>query len=127
MFGFELVFWDCATFVIMFTCVLLGLTFIVWFAGLPGRIAIARKHPDAEAIKIMGYAGLLVAVPWVQAFIWAFKPTDVVDIRRFPREEAKDIQEDLDRLAGKTSAPTQPNDSESASSSQSTTAGDQSG
>jgi hypothetical protein len=75
----------------------------------------------------MGYAGLLVAVPWVQAFIWAFKPTDVVDIRRFPREEAKDIQEDLDRLAGKTSAPTQPNDSESASSSQSTTAGDQSG
>jgi hypothetical protein len=123
MFGFELTFWDYATFVVMFICVLLGLTFIVWFAGLPGRIAIARKHPDAEAIKIMGYAGLLVAVPWVQAFIWAFKPTDVVDIRRFPREEAKDVQEDLDRLAGKTSTPKPPNERESASPGQSTTGG----
>jgi hypothetical protein len=37
----------------------------------------------------MGYAGLLAAVPWIQAFIWAFKPTDVVDIRRFPAEEAR--------------------------------------
>jgi hypothetical protein len=39
-------------FVVIFVCVLLGLTFIVWPAGLPGRIAIARKHPDAEAVRL---------------------------------------------------------------------------
>src|SRR5512132_3395248 len=26
----------------------------------------------------MGWAGFLLIVPWIQAFIWAFKPTDVV-------------------------------------------------
>ena len=67
----------------------------------PGRIAIARKHPDAEAVKLMGYAGFLAAVPWIQAFIWAFKPTDIVDIRRLPVQEAKAIDEDIARLSGK--------------------------
>jgi hypothetical protein len=71
----------------------------IWIAGLPGRIAIARKHPDAEAVKLMGWAGLLPTVlPWIQAFIWAFKPTDIVDIRRFPGEEARAIDEDIARL-----------------------------
>jgi hypothetical protein len=99
MLGFELDFWDYATFV---TAALAGGSVIliyIWLAGLPGRIAIARKHPEAEAVKLMGWAGLLPTVyPWVQAFIWAFKPTDIVDIRRFPREEAKAIDEDIARL-----------------------------
>jgi len=103
MLGFELDFWDYATFV---TAALLGLSvvcFVVWLAGLPGRIALARKHPEAEAVKLLGWAGLLPTIyPWIQAFIWAFKPTDVVDIRRFPRAEAKAIDEETDRLSGKT-------------------------
>ena len=67
----------------------------IWIAGLPGRIALARKHPEAEAVKIMGWAGLLPTIlPWIQAFIWAFKPTDIVDIRRFPKEEAKALDEE---------------------------------
>ncbi|MBL0351580.1 MAG: DUF3302 domain-containing protein [Dechloromonas sp.] len=73
----------------------------VWLAGLPGRIAIARKHPDAEAVNLLGWAGLLPTIyPWVQAFIWAFKPADIVDIRRFPREEARAIYQEIDRLEG---------------------------
>ena len=99
MLGFELDFWDYATFA---TAAAAGgavmLTYI-WIAGLPGRIAIARKHPDAEAVKLMGWAGLLPTVlPWIQAFIWAFKPTDIVDIRRFPGEEARAIDDDIARL-----------------------------
>ena len=50
----------------------------------------------------MGWAGLLPTVyPWVQAFIWAFKPTDVIDIRRFPAEEAKAHRRGDARLRGK--------------------------
>ena len=50
--------------------------------------SIARKDPDAEAVKLLGWAGLLPTIyPWVQAFIWAFKPTNIVDIRRFPRRK----------------------------------------
>ena len=100
MLGFELDFWDYATFATLFVLTLSGVVFVVLMAGLPGRIAIARKHPDAEAVKLMGWAGLLFAVPWIQAFIWAFKPTDIVDIRRFPPEERAGIDADIARLRG---------------------------
>ena len=91
--GFEIDFWDYMTFLTLFLCV--GAAIVMWLflAGLPGRIAIARKHPDAEAVKYLGYAGLLPTVyPWMQALIWAFKPTDIVDIRRFPADEARETE-----------------------------------
>ena len=109
--GFELDFWDYATFATASLAGIAGILIYIWVAGLPGRIAIARKHPDAEAVKLMGWAGLLPTIlPWIQAFIWAFKPTDVVDIRRFPRDEAKAIEEENTRLrddakSAKDSAP----------------------
>ena len=40
--GFKLDFWDYATAVVLFVCVVTGLTFVIWLAGLPGR-----KHPEA--------------------------------------------------------------------------------
>ena len=111
MLGFELDFWDYATFA---TAAAAGASLIliyIWIAGLPGRIAIARNHPDAEAVKLMGWAGLLPTVlPWIQAFIWAFKPTDIVDIRRFPKEEAIGIDAEIARLKGDASAPHAPPD-----------------
>ena len=99
MLGFELDFWDYATFATAFVAGVAGVLIYIWIAGLPGRIALARKHPEAEAVKLMGWAGLLPTVlPWIQALIWAFKPTDIVDIRRFPREEALAIDEEVARL-----------------------------
>jgi len=68
--------------------------------GLPGRIAYARKHPDAEAVNLMGWLGFLAVVPWMQAFFWAFKPTNVIDIRRTPGEERKAIEEAMAEHAG---------------------------
>ena len=104
MLGFELDFWDYVTFV---TLGLAGVAFaliVIFIGGLPGRIAVARKHPDAQAVTVMGWAGLLAVVPWMQAFIWAFKPTDIVDIRRCPREEATAIDAESARLSGKPPA-----------------------
>ena len=102
MLGFELDIWDYLTFVTAFASAVAGIVILLFIAGLPGQIAIARKHPEAEAVKIMGYAGFLAVVPWIQAFIWAFKPTDVVDIRRFPAEEARATEEEIARLKGGT-------------------------
>ncbi len=67
--GFKLDFWDYATFHAIATCVILGVVFLMWMAGLPGRIAIARKHPEAEVVMLMESSGFLVVVPWIQAFI----------------------------------------------------------
>jgi hypothetical protein len=100
MLGFELDFWDYITFA---TLIVLGAAFLValvFILGLPGRIAIARKHPDAEAVNIMGWAGFLAVVPWMQAFLWAFKPTNIVDIRRYPKAEDAAIDEQIARLKG---------------------------
>ena len=100
MLGFELDIWDYLTFVTLIAAGIAVVVILLWIAGLPGQIAIARKHPDAEAVKIMGYTGFLAVVPWIQAFIWAFKPTDIVDIRRFPAEEAREIDAEIARLKG---------------------------
>jgi hypothetical protein len=46
----------------------------------------------------------MAIVPWMQAFMWAFKPTDVVDIRYFPRREQQNIDEMLTRMKGTTNS-----------------------
>lgn len=100
MLGFELDFWDYATFVVLAILGVASLITIVFILGLPGRIAIARKHPDAEAVKIMGWVGFLAIVPWIQAFIWAFKPAQIIDIRRYPKAEAEAVDEEIAKLKG---------------------------
>jgi hypothetical protein len=104
MLGFRLDSWDYVTFAALFILGVGALVAIVFVLGLPGRIAIARKHPDAEAVNIMGWVGFLALVPWIQAFIWAFKPTQVVDIRRYPLAEQTAISEEIAKMSGKGAA-----------------------
>jgi len=98
--GFRLDFWDYATFAAMATIVMAGLALAVLILGLPGRIAIARKHPEADAIYLMGWIGFLAVVPWIHALIWAFKPTDVIDIRQMPKERERETEAMIARLSG---------------------------
>ena len=98
MLGFELDFWDYITFAALIVLGAAFLVALVFILGLPGRIAVARKHPDAEAVNIMGWVGFLAVVPWIQAFIWAFKPTNIVDIRRYPKAEDAAIDEEIAKL-----------------------------
>jgi len=85
MLGFKIGFWDYITFAGLVVIVFVVVLLMILILGLPGKIAVARKHPEADAVKLMGWVGFLAIVPWIQALIWAFKPTDVVEIRRFPR------------------------------------------
>lgn len=100
MLGFSLDFWDFVTFGVLLVAGIGAMTVIVVMMGLPGKIAIARNHPDAEAVRLMGYLGFLAVVPWVQAFIWAFKPTDIIDIRRFPKDEQRAIAANIAEMKG---------------------------
>jgi Protein of unknown function (DUF3302) len=100
MLGFELNYWDYVTFAVMFLLIAAFVIVVIFVLGLPGRIAIARKHPDADAVNLMGWLGFLAVVPWMQAFMWAFKPTNVVDIRYFPRQEQESTAEMLARMNG---------------------------
>src|SRR5208337_3810956 len=99
--GFRLDFWDYATFAAIAVIVFAALGLAVFVLGLPGRIAIARNHPEADAVNLMGWVGFVAIVPWIQALIWAFKPTDVIDIRNLPEAERRETQEVIARLKGK--------------------------
>ena len=78
---------------------LLALMALVLFTmGLPGRVAIQRKHPHAESVKIMGWMGFLAVVPWVHAFMWAFHDSVTIDLRRYPEEEREAIKREIERL-----------------------------
>jgi hypothetical protein len=103
--GFSVGFWDYVTFL---SLAVIGAAFIgvlVFILGLPGRIAIARKHPEADAVNVMGWVGFLAVVPWIQAFLWAFKPTNVVDIRYFPKQEQRETDAMIARMTGKAPSP----------------------
>jgi len=104
--GFKVDFWDYATFATLFFVTATGLGTAVLILGLPGRIAVARKHPEADAVYLMGWIGFLAVVPWIQALIWAFKPASVIDIRYFPKDVQHETELMIARLSGKATPPT---------------------
>jgi hypothetical protein len=106
--GFQIDFWDYATFLSLFVIVAAGLGAVVFILGLPGRIAIARRHPEAEAVYLMGWIGFLAVVPWIQALMWAFKPTDVIDVRHLPRQTEHETEAMIARLRGQAPSPQAP-------------------
>ena len=60
-------------FLILVAIVLL-LIWIYWeLGGLPGRTAKKRNHPQADAINVLGWIGLLLGgIPWLVALVWAY-------------------------------------------------------
>jgi hypothetical protein len=102
MLGFNIGLWDYITFASLAVITFGVVLFLILILGLPGKIAIARKHPEADAVQLMGWVGFVAIVPWIQALIWAFKPTDVVDIRRFPQEERLATEQEIAHLSGKS-------------------------
>ncbi|HMQ92189.1 MAG TPA: DUF3302 domain-containing protein [Amaricoccus sp.] len=103
--GRPLDYYDYLTFLALVLLLLAAMAILIFLMGLPGRIAIKRNHPHAESVRIMGYMGFLVVVPWVHAFLWAFHDSATVDIRRFPDEEKDVIRREIARLRGEPEEP----------------------
>ena len=72
-------FLDIATIAIIVIVVGVNVFFLIWLAGLPGRIARDRSHPQAEAINVLGWLSLVTLFgTWVVAFVWAYvRPANV--------------------------------------------------
>jgi hypothetical protein len=87
---------------------------VIWIyvelAKLPGKKARERGHPQAEAISVLSWIGLLLGiVPWVIALVWAytkpiaagFSPT----IPKAPEERVSDTASSVDDTEPAGSAP----------------------
>ncbi len=60
-------------FVILVLLVFVLAAIYLELGALPGKKARERGHPQADAINVLGWFGLLLGfVPWVGAFVWAY-------------------------------------------------------
>ena len=89
---------DYFTFVVLAVLIGTGIWIAILLGGLPGKLAAKRGHPQADAIRVAGWFGLLtLGVLWPFALTWAFmKPFAAVDARA--------LQESIDRLSGRVEA-----------------------
>lgn len=59
-------------FVILILIVLLAVWVYTVLAAMPGQKAREFGHPQARAINVLGWLGLLIGVvPWLIAMVWA--------------------------------------------------------
>ena len=69
-------------FVILVLLVLIAIWVFVKLAAMPGQTAVERGHPQAEAINVLGWVGLLLGVaPWLVALVWAYTKPDTAQPR----------------------------------------------
>ena len=51
--------------------------YVIYRLGsLPGEVARARSHPQADAINICGWMGIVTLVLWPLALVWAYLSPD---------------------------------------------------
>ena len=72
---------DYFAWLVLIVIILAAVYVFVALARLPGQVARKRGHPQADAINVAGWIGLLTAgVVWVIAIIWAhMKPLVAAD------------------------------------------------
>lgn len=59
-------------FIILVILFLIVIWIYVEMAKFPGQKAREREHPQADAINVLSWVGLLLGVvPWVIALVWA--------------------------------------------------------
>jgi len=70
---------DAFTFLVMFILAAAIIFLVVRLGELPGKIARNRNHPQADAIHVCGWLGLVtLGILWPIALIWSLiKPVTV--------------------------------------------------
>lgn len=101
-------FWDFITFLALLLVFAGFTTFFIWLLNLPGKIAIKRQHPHAEAVKLMGNLGFLGGVSWLHALTWSIHDSITIDIRRLPEEEREHVRKSIEKLEGTSKTPLAP-------------------
>jgi hypothetical protein len=88
---------DYFTFVVLIVLTGAGLAGAVLLASLPGMIAADRGHPQADAIRVTGWLGLLtMGLLFPIALVWAYtRPSGSQEIVEL-RQEVNDFRDRLE-------------------------------
>jgi Protein of unknown function (DUF3302) len=90
-----------------FVLIMIAATLIVGFvvlARLPGKLAAASNHPQAAAINMAGWLGLIftAGIVWIVAMIWAqTKPITAVS----PSEDVNALEARIAALEARLASP----------------------
>ena len=64
---------DIFALIVMGVLIAFVILLVVNLGPLPGNIAKSRGHPQAEAIKVLGWIGVLtLGLAWPIALVWAY-------------------------------------------------------
>ncbi len=89
---------DYFTFVVLILLTGAGLAGAVFLASLPGKIAADRGHPQADAIRVAGWLGLLtMGLFFPIALIWAYT-------RPSGSQEIAELRQEVDGLRDRVEA-----------------------
>ncbi len=71
---------------------------VVLLGPLPGNVAHRRGHPQADAIRVLGWIGVVTLGPaWLAALVWAYtKPIGAAGLS----ERVTALEDELGELKG---------------------------
>jgi hypothetical protein len=95
---------DLFTFVVMFVLLTAVAILIKLLGALPGNIARSRAHPQADAINVCGWLGIVtLGLLWPVALIWAYSRSPGQETESTPsvnalRQTIVDLSQRLETL-----------------------------
>ncbi|WP_284296396.1 DUF3302 domain-containing protein [Thalassotalea loyana] len=94
---------DYFAWVVFVTIIVAGIALVIALCKVPGNIAKQNNHPQADAINVAGWLGLLLSfgVVWILAIIWA--KTQPVDAAH-STEELEEIKASIKSLQAQLKA-----------------------
>jgi hypothetical protein len=71
---------------------------VVMLGPVPGNVAQGRGHPQADAIRVLGWIGIITLGPaWLAALVWAYtKPVGTAGLS----ERVTALEDELRQLKG---------------------------
>ncbi len=94
---------DIFTFIVLAVLLAVAIFCFMKLGELPGKIASNRNHPQADAIMICGWLGVLtLGLLWPIAIIWAYtRPTNQLNkVTTDPGDRINDIDLLNERIDG---------------------------
>jgi uncharacterized membrane protein len=91
---------DIFALVVLLILIALCIALVVVLGPVPGKIAQQRNHPQADAIQVMGWIGLItLGLPWLIALVWAYtKPFQSVSGDPQLAERVSSLENQLQQL-----------------------------
>jgi hypothetical protein len=98
---------DFFTLFVFLTLIAAGVAALIFVGGLPGRVARRRNHPQAQAIGVAGWVGLIAGgIFWPLSMIWAYGiPFGVAGLASQGQPpDTRHLQESLESLRERVAA-----------------------